>query len=213
LTLILGYAKILRLTGNLNEQQDVYISKIIGGVEEMKGLVKKLLDLDRLEGGDPLDISQFTVEEITHRVVESLEAQAKQKNIQLTLDLPGEPLLIDGDQTFLTQALKNLLENAIKFSKMGSEVKIHAREEDRRVIFTFQDRGIGIAPLDQRNLFTKFSRLSAQSGMENEGSGLGLAIVKSIAERHGGGVRLESQLGKGSTFYFEIPLRQDQQRI
>lgn len=208
LTLILGYAKILRLTGNLNEQQDAYIGNIIDGVEEMKGLVQKLLDIGRLEGGESLDIRQFTAEQITNRVVESLDAQAKQKNIELTVILPDDTLLIEGDQTFLTQALKNLLENAIKFSKMEGEVTVSVREKDERVIFAIQDKGIGIAPLDQRNLFKKFSRISAHAGIENEGSGLGLAIVKSIAERHGGEVRLESQLGRGSTFYFEIPRKQ-----
>jgi PAS domain S-box-containing protein len=208
LTLILGYAKILRLTGNLNEQQDTYIGNIIDGVEEMKDLVQKLLDIGRLEGGESFDIRQFTAEQITNRVVESLDAQAKQKNIEVTVILPDDVLLIEGDQTFLTQALKNLLENAIKFSKMEGEVTVSVREKDGRVIFAIQDKGIGIAPLDQRNLFKKFSRISAHAGIENEGSGLGLAIVKSIAERHGGEVRLESQLGRGSTFYFEIPCKQ-----
>jgi PAS domain S-box-containing protein len=209
LTLILGYAKILRLTGNLNEQQDVYIGHIIDGVEEMKSLVQKLLDIGRLESGDSLEIRQFSAEQITKRVVDSLEAQARQKNISISVNLPDEPILIEGDQTFLTQALKNLLENALKFSKLEGEVAMSVRESDKQVIFAVQDKGIGIAPLDQRNLFKKFSRISAQAGMENEGSGLGLAIVKSIAERHGGGVRLESQLGKGSTFYFEIPRKQN----
>jgi PAS domain S-box-containing protein len=208
LSLILGYAKILRLTGNLNDQQDVYLGKIIAGVEEMKSLVQKLLDIGRLEGGDALNISKFTVEEIITRVIESMEAHAKQKNIHISTNLPNFPLTLEGDQTFITQALKNLLENAIKFSKMEGEVILSANQKGERVIFSVQDKGIGIAPLDQRNLFQKFSRANAHTGIEAEGSGLGLAIVKTIAERHGGRVWLESQLGKGSTFYIEIPRQQ-----
>ncbi|MFU8826513.1 MAG: ATP-binding protein, partial [Brevefilum sp.] len=208
LTLILGYAKILRLTGNLNEQQDEYIGNMIDGLEEMKGLVQKLLDIGRLEGGDPLELTQFSVEQVTHKVVESLEAQARQKNIDLVVNLPEDPLIVEGDQTFVGQALKNLLENAIKFSKMGGEVRVSAWQEDEQVVFAFEDKGIGIAPLDQRNLFKKFSRINSQAGMDFQGSGLGLAIVKSIAERHGGAVRVESQLGRGSIFYFEIPRKQ-----
>ncbi len=210
LTLILGYAKILRLTGNLNEQQDTYISNIIDSVEEMKNLVQKLLDIGRLEGGDPLNLQQISVAEIVRRVVEAMEAQAKQKNIHIRVNLPDSPLSMEADQTFVTQALKNLLENAVKFSKMEGEVVLSVRQTDGQVVFAVQDRGIGIAPLDQRNLFKKFSRTNAQSGVDNEGSGLGLAIVKSIAERHGGRVWLESQLGKGSTFYLEIPRNQAQ---
>ena len=208
LTLILGYAKILRLTGNLNDQQDVYIGNIIDGIEEMKALVQKLLDIGRLEGGDPLDIQPFAAEVFTQRVLESMDAHAKQKNIQISLNLPDFPLLIEADQTFLTQALKNLLENAIKFSKMGGEVSLSVLKKEDQVVFSVQDYGIGIAPLDQRKLFQKFGRVSAQNGQEQEGSGLGLAIVKSIAERHGGRVWLESQLGQGSTFYFAIPRQQ-----
>ena len=211
LTLILGYAKILRLTGNLNEQQDVYISNIIDGVEEMKDLVQKLLDIGRLEGGDPLNFQQFTAEEIMQRVAESMNAQAKQKNIQFAVNLPDYPVLIEGDQTFLALALKNLVENAIKFSKMGGEVTMTIRQDDQRVVFKVEDKGIGIAPLDQRDLFKKFNRTNVQSDTENVGSGLGLAIVKSIAERHGGKVWLESHLGRGSAFFIEIPCKQPQQ--
>jgi PAS domain S-box-containing protein len=212
LTLILGYAKILRLTGNLNEQQDVYISKIIDGIEEMKALVQKLLDIGRLESGRSLDISQFSAEQIVNKVVESLDAQARQKNISLFVNLPDAPLMLEGDQTFLIQALKNLLDNAIKFSKMEGEVSLSVRENNERIIFAVQDKGIGIAPLDQRNLFKKFSRISAQPGMDYGGSGLGLAIVKSIAEQHGGEVKVQSQLGKGSIFYFDMPRRQPRER-
>ncbi len=205
LTLILGYAKILRLTGNLNEQQDSYISNIINGVEGMKELVQKLLDMGRLEDGDPLEIHPVTAEQIITRAVESLKAKAKQKQISLQLDLPETPITIFGDQMFLTQALGNLIDNGIKYSKMGGEVVVTATERDERVIFAVQDKGIGIAPLDQKKLFRKFSRITTNAEADDEGSGLGLAIVKSIAERHGGEVRMESQLGKGSTFYFEIP--------
>jgi len=205
LTLILGYAKILRLTGNLNEQQDSYISNIINGVEGMKELVQKLLDIGRLESGDPLEIHPMTAEQIINRVVESLKAKAKQKQISLQIDLPESPITIVGDQMFLTQALRNLVDNGIKFSKMGGEVIVSVTERDERVVFVVQDKGIGIAPLDQRKLFKKFSRITTNAEADDEGSGLGLAIVKNIAERHGGEVRMESQLGKGSTFYFEIP--------
>lgn len=213
LKLILGYAKILRLTGNLSEQQESYISNIIDGVEEMNGLVQKLLEIAHLEGDDPLEMRPFSVEQMVKKVVESQEAQAKQKNITLNITLPEEPLVIEGDQTFLTQALKNLLDNAIKFSKMNGAVTLNVRPVDERVSFSVRDEGIGIAPLDQRHLFKKFSRISPNTGIEYGGSGLGLAIVKSIAERHGGQVWLESQLGKGSTFFMEIPrTRQDQSK-
>lgn len=204
LTLVHGYAKILRLTGNLNEQQDAHISKIIDGIEEMKHLVQNLLDIGRLESHDALEFTRFNVADFAREVVDGVMAQARQKNIELKLVLPETPFMISADATFLKQALKNLLENAIKFTKMGGDVALHVRAKQGSVVFAVQDNGIGIAPLDQRRIFDRFHR-PGQGGDAQQGSGLGLAIVKSIAERHGGRVWLESQLGKGSTFYIEIP--------
>jgi PAS domain S-box-containing protein len=205
LTLIQGYAKILRLTGNLNEQQDDYVNNIIEVVEEMKTLVQNLLDIGRLESGDPLNLTQVQVDEILNKVVESMSNQARQKNIQLSLELPPKPLLIEADIPFMTQAIKNLLDNAIKFSKMGEEVVLSVQANENDIIFAVHDEGPGIAPLDQRYIFEKFKRVITSSDEQRQGSGLGLAIVKSIAEHHNGKVWLESQLGKGSSFYIQIP--------
>jgi len=205
LTLIHGYAKILQLTGNLNDQQDDYINNIIDGIEEMKELVRKLLDIGHLEGGDSLEITQFFASDLIKKVVENVDAQAKQKNIQVSFQRPELPLSIEADRTYLTLALRNLLENAIKFTKMGGEVAVSVRKNDADVVFAVKDNGIGIAPLDQGQLFEKFYRGRTQIEQEQSGSGLGLAIVKSIAERHGGKVSVDSQLGKGSTFFIQIP--------
>jgi len=207
LTLIHGYAKILRLTGNLNEQQDTYINNIIAGVDEMKSLVQNLLDLGRLDAGDALDLETVTVNEIAKRVVDSMAVHARQKNIEVEVSLPETPISFKADPTFLAQALKNLVDNAIKFSKSGGAIQLRARKQGDSVLFTVEDHGPGIAPLDQRKIFKRFFRAESQVGAEDRsGTGLGLAIVKSIAERHGGKVWFESKLGQGSTFYLQIPL-------
>lgn len=205
LTLIHGYAKLLRLTGNLNDQQDTYINNIIDGVEEMKNLVQNLLDIGRLESGQTLEVSRISVVELAENVFEGMQPFAKQRNIHLELLLPDSPIELDADKIFLTQALKNLIDNAIKFTKMGGDVTLAVRDMDEDVTFAVKDTGIGIAPLDQRHLFEKFKHLGNGLGKEAKGCGLGLAIVKSVAERHGGKVWFESQLGRGSTFYLEIP--------
>jgi PAS domain S-box-containing protein len=205
LTLIQGYAKILRLTGNLHEQQNEYVNNIIDGVEDMKILVQNLLDIGRLEGGDPLDIAQVDAVELAQKAINSMAALAKQKNIELRMEAPQESLMIEADAQFLSLGLKNLLDNAIKYTKLRGEVTLSITEESDNVIFTVRDNGIGVSPLDQRHLFEKFNRVVTLQGEKQQGSGLGLAIVKSIAEHHGGKVWLESQLGKGSSFYLSIP--------
>jgi signal transduction histidine kinase len=108
----------------------------------------------------------------------------------------------------LYQAFHNLLENAIKYSSGGKDIWVRVRTNGEKLRVVFEDRGIGISPVDEPRLFEKFFRSANRMAKKERGTGLGLAIVKSIAERHGGDVWFESQLGKGSTFFFEIPLRQ-----
>ena len=99
------------------------------------------------------------------------------------------------------------MDNAIKYTEPGGQVGITVSTRQEQIIFQVRDTGIGIAPVDQARMFEKFYRGAQYTGKQPRGSGLGLAIVKSIAERHGGRVWVQSQLGKGSIFYFAIPLK------
>lgn len=209
LTLMQGYAKILRLAGNLNEQQETYLNNIITGVDEMRSLVQNLLDLGRLDSIDALEIKKISMEDIVQRVVETMDSQMKNKNIELEVSLPDEPLMVEADAAFLVQALKNLVDNAIKYSPNKGRINLKVQKQGEAAVITVEDFGPGIAPLDQRKIFKRFFHSENQVGVEERsGSGLGLAIVKSIAERHGGKVWFESKLGRGSSFYLQIPLRQ-----
>jgi two-component system phosphate regulon sensor histidine kinase PhoR len=117
---------------------------------------------------------------------------------------------LESDQALLQQALHNLIENAVKYTEAGGKVFIHVVPDQDRVVFEVSDTGIGIAPVDLPRLFEKFYRGGQREAKKRQGTGLGLAIVKSIAERHRGEVWAESQLGKGSKFYFAIPVRQQE---
>jgi len=108
----------------------------------------------------------------------------------------------------LQRALHNLVENAIKYTPEGGSVWVRVSPRREGVLFAVQDNGIGVSPVDQPRLFEKFYRSADRRAKRQHGTGLGLAIVKSIVERHGGQVGVESKLGEGSTFYFEIPSRQ-----
>jgi PAS domain S-box-containing protein len=210
LTLMRGYATMLEMVGQLNEQQANYVRKIVSGVESMSRLVNNLLDLGRIEAGVGLQLEMIPVHDVTERVVSALQLQAAQKRIQLTTEIPKETIpLIEADQALLQQALHNLVENAIKYTESEGKVVVRVRAEAQGIRFEVQDTGIGISPMDQQRLFEKFYRGAGQGARDrHDGTGLGLAIVKSIAERHGGRVWAESQLGKGSTFFLAIPLRQ-----
>ncbi len=211
LTLMRGYATMLQMVGDLNEEQKKYVRKIISGVENMSRLVNNLLDLGRIEAGVGLRLEMVSVTEVIERVTSSLQLQAAQKNIQLLTELHQNNFpLLESDPALLQQALYNLVENAIKYTPVGGQVMVSSQPQATNILFNVRDTGIGIAPLDQPRLFEKFYRGGQREAYQQRGSGLGLAIVKSIAERHGGRVWLESQLGKGSSFFLEIPLKVSQ---
>jgi PAS domain S-box-containing protein len=207
LTLVKGYASMLKMVGGLNEQQVSYAEKIGAGIDNMNRLVTNLLDLGRIDAGMALSVEAVDPMEIVKKVVEDLTPQAIQKRIQLADEQTGNmPGLIEVDKALIQQALQNLVENAIKYTNIGGEVKILVEAHPETVVFAVHDTGIGVAPLDLPRVFEKFYRSGRREAYQNRGSGLGLSIVKSVAERHGGKVWVESQLGKGSTFSMEIPI-------
>lgn len=209
LNLIHGYATMLEVVGTMTEQQSGYLSKIISGVEGMQGLVGNLLDLGRIEAGVGLQLEMVMVREVVEKVIANLQSQAAQKRIQLEAEISSHTIpLIQADQALLKQALQNLVDNAIKFTGQGGKVTIQVHAQQNRMIFQVSDTGIGIAPVDQPRLFEKFYKVTHAEAQKKHGSGLGLAIVRSIAQRHGGEVGVESQLGRGSRFFMAIPLRQ-----
>lgn len=211
LTLIRGYATMLQMVGELNDQQSGYVHKIISGVESMSRLVNNLLDLGRIEAGVGLQLEMVPIHDIVERVVSGMQMHAVQKRIHMDVDIPQTTVpVVEADPALLEQALHNLVENAVKYTESGGNVQVSVQVRNDQMIFKVTDNGIGIAPADLHRLFEKFYRAVPKGANRERGSGLGLAIVKSIAERHGGGVWVESHLGKGSTFFMAIPMRPSQ---
>ncbi|NWF63692.1 MAG: HAMP domain-containing protein [Chloroflexi bacterium] len=209
LTLMRGYATMLDTMGELNEQQQGYVKKIITGVENMSRLVNNLLDLGRIEIGVGLQVENVPVLDIIERVTGALQLQALQKNVQLSAELPKDmPHVVEADQALLHQAVYNLVENAIKYTPPNGRVTIRAISQPDYLIFAIEDSGIGIPPEDIPHLFEKFYRGKQREARAQPGSGLGLAIVQSIVESHHGRIWVQSMVGKGSTFYLQIPLVQ-----
>ena len=209
LTLIRGYATMLETAGALNDQQKNYVKMIVQGADNMARLVNNLLDLGRIDFGVGLQVESIPVLDILERTTGALQLQAKQKQISLGVELPKDlPHAIEADQALLQQAVYNLVENALKYTPNGGEVTIHLQTAPAALIFAVQDSGIGIPKNDLPRLFEKFYRGTNREALAQRGTGLGLAIVKSVAERHGGKVWVESEMGRGSTFYLQIPLVQ-----
>lgn len=211
LTLMRGYATMIEMMGQLNDEQKKYLKRIEHGVDRMGHMISNLLDLGRIESG-MLKLEIVSMLEIGKQVVISLQDQAEQKNIELIGDFPEtEVPFIKVDGSLLTQAIHNLVENAIKYTEPGGKVYVSVQYEtsNASILISVRDTGIGISPADQIRLFEKFYRVPNKKAQAQRGSGLGLAIVKSIIEQHQGRIWLESELDKGSTFYVRLPLEQN----
>lgn len=207
LKLMKGYTSLIKHIGNLSSQQEVLVNRLEAGIEDMKRLVNKVLDMERLDADIGLIYTTFDIKEMINETIAMLNVQAQQKKIAINTDLGTiKAPYISADRILLQQAIYNLLENAIKFSPRGETVLIKAEKDASWMHITVQDHGKGIAPLDQSRIFNRFFFIDDEPSFDNRGQGLGLAIVKSIAEKHGGNISVESKLGEGSLFYLDIPL-------
>jgi PAS domain S-box-containing protein len=213
LTLMKGYVGMLEMVGSLNLQQKDYVKIIASGTDNMNRLVNNLLNLGRIESGVALQLEKANGEKIMEKVAHSLQPQAEQKGIKLVCFPPSEDVPeFEADVPMLQDALHNLVENAIKFTPVNGSVRLNLMTRPNGVVFEVKDTGMGIAPLDQQNLFETFYHSNRHEVHQQKGAGLGLTIVKSIANKHHGEVWVESQLGRGSSFFISIPVRQPKMR-
>jgi len=177
-------------------------------VGQMTTLVNNLLDVARLDQGT-LTLNQVEVRphELLAEVVSTLESKAKRLQVSLRVDGEG-PLCspVRADKALITEVLRNLVDNAIKYTPEHGVVKLRAQREGRSLVFSVSDTGVGIPQEGIEKLFRKFSRVENTLSKRERGSGLGLYFAKGIVEKHGGTISVRSMQGQGSTFYVRLPL-------
>ncbi len=205
LALMQGYSTMLPMVGKLNSRQSEFAEKIAAGVEQMSNLIEDVLDLHRIESDVGSSVQDLDVRKIVQNQIEEIKPVAVSRGIQLVCSVGNSIELISGDTSMLGRAIRHLLDNALRYTSAGGSVQVNVQMRNSEVEISVADDGIGISRADQDRLFEKFYRVYGQQDTDSVGSGLGLSFVKSIAERHGGRVWLESQLGQGSTFYFALP--------
>ena len=138
--------------------------------------------------------------------VDGFRPRLEQKGFQIALDLPEGLPSVRGDAVMLQHCVLNLLDNALKYSRTQRLVRVSAEARDGAVAVSVTDRGIGIAPADQKRIFEKFVRVETGLVHDVKGAGLGLSLVQQITRAHGGRVELESSPGAGSSFTLVLPL-------
>ena len=140
--------------------------------------------------------------------VDKFKIQLKEKEGEIKLNLQSLETLVEADKNHLTNVIYNLLDNAMKYSKSAPRIELSTAHSEGNIVVAVKDEGIGISPENLRKIFDRLYRVPTGNVHNVKGFGLGLSYVKIIAERHGGRVYVESELGVGSTFYIELPLKQ-----
>ncbi len=173
----------------------------------MRDLIDKLLQSAKLDAGAlKLEKEPLLIPRLTEKVVEEIAPRTKKHHF--ILEFASSFPVFEADVRCMEQVLRNLIENAIKYSPEGGNIAIAGEVKDSKIIASVSDEGIGIPPEHQDKVFERFHRVDNPLTSGVPGSGLGLSIVKGHIEAHGGEVWLESMVGKGSQFYFSLPLEQ-----
>ncbi len=202
LRMITSFTQLLekRYKGQLDSDADEYIGFVVDGAHRMKDLIDDLLEFSRLNT-EVREFELVIMEIALEDVLRNLKPTITENKAQITHEyLPN----IIGDHVQIIQLLQNLIGNAIKFKGNNPpEIHISAEDKGNEWLFSVSDKGIGIDQNHQKQIFSIFKRLHTRE--EYPGTGIGLSISKRIVERHNGQIWIESELGKGSTFYFTIP--------
>ncbi len=204
---ILGYAQMLGRDAGLDEKQHASVDVIRQSGEHLLALIDDILDLARIESGKlELDIGDIPLIRFLNFVAEVVGIKARQKGLELLCEFADDlPEGIRGDEKRLRQVLLNLLSNAVKFTDQGQVILSVKRAGRSRLAFAVRDTGIGIAPADREAIFQSFEQAS-DALHRLGGSGLGLAISRQLVRLMRGEIEVESRVGLGSTFRFELEL-------
>jgi signal transduction histidine kinase len=213
LNAILGYTELLidKVYGETPEKMQDVLQRIQGNGRHLLGLINDVLDLSKIEAGQLiLALGDYSLKNVVHTVFSAVEPLAEAKQIALKVEVPPDLPPGYGDERRLTQAVLNLVGNAIKFTDVG-EVVVKAARVNGSFEVTVRDTGPGICETDRAKLFQEFQQADNAITRKKGGTGLGLAISKRIVELHGGKIWVESALGHGSTFSFSLPTTVEQQ--
>ena len=189
------------------EKMNKYLSVIISTGSQMLDLLNDLLDVSKIESGtSQLKLSEHHPVDIISRAINENKLNADRKQIQLHFSASPDLAPLKVDITQIMQVMNNLVSNAIKYSAHNTSVEIIADKQEQQILFSVTDQGQGIPAHEIEQVFIPFRKTSVKSTGGEKSTGLGLTIAKKVIELHNGQIGVKSEVGKGSTFYFTIPL-------
>lgn len=206
--------------GDINENQAKFLSMADRNIDRLTNILNDLLNLSRIESGRiPMKFEELDVRGFVETILSSFRPQAEGKSIRLEAQLPDDLPTVYGDREKIEQILVNLVGNALKFTPEGGTIRIRAERLPRNgeepggmVAISVQDTGIGIPQEHLKSIFEKFYQVEGSLQRSVGGTGLGLAITKGLVELHHGSIWAQSEVGKGSTFTFTLPVSQGERR-
>lgn len=209
LTIIKGYLEKLLKEEGVSAKAKREIDSISQATSELETITESLINLVSLEKGkEPVLLSETEITSLLKKTVEQFGQAAFARKVSFIFEFPTEPLpKMELDTSRISQAFSNLIDNAIKFNKEGGKVIIKVEKAQKSVLVSIQDTGIGISKEEQSKIFEKFHRATDALKYDYEGVGLGLYITKLIIESHLGKIWVESDLGKGATFFVQLPIK------
>jgi len=192
--------------GKLSEKQKESIKIITRNADRLDNIICDFLEISRIEAARlRFDFKETDIVQTVQEIVKFMEGFAKEKNIKLELDLSEIPSM-QADPDRISQVLRNLINNAIKFSNENGKITISAHKKDNYILFSVRDHGCGLTPENQIRVFEPFYQVENANRRRHGGTGLGLAICRGIVESQKGKIWVESKEGHGCKFYFTLPL-------
>jgi signal transduction histidine kinase len=189
--------------GQLTEEGLAIVAQAGDTTKRLVRMINSLLDLDKMEAGKfSLDVGHISLSLVVNHAADAVRGWAMQQDV--TLALEAEEVFVSGDSGKLTEAVTNLISNAIKYSPRNSTITISVKKYESSAEISVTDQGPGISPENQRAVFEPFHQLNDEQRKKTVGTGLGLAICKKIVEAHNGLIGIRSELGKGSTFWIRL---------
>ena len=213
LNAILGYTELIvdKIYGDVPDKIQEVLERVGENGRHLLSLINDVLDLSKIEAGRlTLSLNDYSMQDLVQTVITSVESLGAEKNLALRTEVPSDLVTGKGDEQRIAQVFLNLVGNAIKFTDEG-EVSIEVATSNSSFLVSVSDTGPGLSKDDQQGIFEEFHQVDGSSTREKGGTGLGLSIAKRIVEMHGGSIWVESTPGKGSTFWFTLPIRVEQQ--